>query len=92
MAAGAGAGSGGSGGRGRKVTRTYINDDGEEVTEEVYEDGPAPLQPQQQPAVAPPQPAAKAAPLKPAPKAAPPAAAGKSKVSLVGMHAHIHAA
>ncbi|GIL74956.1 hypothetical protein Vretifemale_4810 [Volvox reticuliferus] len=43
------AGGGGCGARARKVTRTYINDQGEEVTEEVWEDGPVPLQPQQQP-------------------------------------------
>lgn len=49
-----GRGVGGPGSaRGRKTLRTYINDEGEEVTEEVWEDGPAPLQQQQQPSTSP---------------------------------------
>ncbi|KXZ43981.1 hypothetical protein GPECTOR_76g803 [Gonium pectorale] len=71
----------GAGGRGRKVTKTYINDEGEEVTDEVYEDGPAPLQPQQpqqQPAVHPQSAAAAKGTAKPAAKPAPAKAKGKA--------------
>ncbi|GIL47989.1 hypothetical protein Vafri_4712 [Volvox africanus] len=70
------AGAAGGGARGRKVTRTYINDQGEEVTEEVWEDGPVPLQPQQQPQQPAVPPATAAAKGKPAAK--PPAAGNKT--------------